>query len=221
MSLKHTKRIVCLAYSHMPGGRCIAGREWLAGGSPGRWIRPVSGRDNEGVAESLTRYKSGGLPGLLDIIDVPVLAHQPTHHQKENWLIDAERRWEKTSRLSSSHLPILSDDSSSLWVNGDSSSAGLNDRVSLDAAKHLQGSLCLIKSQLALRVFDHYYQRRVQGQFWHNGENYWLAVTDPAFRQEYSNRDDGIYQLGERYFTLSLGGAFKDGKCYKLIAAIF
>ena len=34
------KRITCLAFSRMPGGRCVAGKELRPLGLPGPWIRP-------------------------------------------------------------------------------------------------------------------------------------------------------------------------------------
>ena len=66
------KRMVCLAYSRMPNGRCVAGRELRADGRLGAWIRPVTGGEDEGVTEEVSRYANGSLPRLLDVMDVPV-----------------------------------------------------------------------------------------------------------------------------------------------------
>ncbi len=220
MAQKPVKRIVCLAYSDMPGGRCVAGREMRQGGKIGGWIRPVSGRDGEGVSISQTRYRDGVFPRLLDVIDVPVLRPEPKDHQKENWLIDPERRWQRVGVLDSSFLPKCLESTFSLWPNGDSSSSGRNDRVSIAVARPLGESLYLIKAHLELRVFDHYDKQRVQGRFWHNGANYWLSVTAPDYRQEYFNRGNGTYLVGDCYITVSLAGGYIDGKCYKVIAAI-
>ena len=60
MAVGDVKRIVCLANSRMLSGRCIAGRELRAGGRPGPWVRPVSGREDEGVTEAEYRYAPGG-----------------------------------------------------------------------------------------------------------------------------------------------------------------
>ena len=46
-----TKRIVCLANSRKISGRSIAGREWAENRGAGRWIRPVSARENQEVSE--------------------------------------------------------------------------------------------------------------------------------------------------------------------------
>ena len=42
------KRIVCLANSRKRGGRCVAGKELLADGRAGGWIRPVSAARKRG-----------------------------------------------------------------------------------------------------------------------------------------------------------------------------
>ena len=47
--MPYTKRILCLASSDMPGGHCIAGKELLANGNIGKWIRLVNDRAGEGI----------------------------------------------------------------------------------------------------------------------------------------------------------------------------
>ena len=99
------KRIVCLANSRMYQGRCIAGREFRTDGTPVPWIRPVTGRENEGVSEEMCRYVSGHTPRLLDIMDVPVIGPQPKEHQQENWLLDESRNWNRVGRAALVDLP--------------------------------------------------------------------------------------------------------------------
>ena len=83
------KRILCLANSKKLSGRCVAGREVLDAG-PGSWIRPVSVRLSEEVSEDERQYQDGSDPRVLDIIDVPLIRHQPHACQTENWLLDPD-----------------------------------------------------------------------------------------------------------------------------------
>jgi putative nucleic acid modification protein with dual OB domain len=99
--MSYTKRIVCLANSYKPPqGRCIAGVEVLGNGNYGDWIRPVSDRPTAEVSYAEYRYQNGGVPQLLDIIDVPLLNAVPNNHQSENHVIDATAGWAKVGELS-------------------------------------------------------------------------------------------------------------------------
>ena len=153
-------------------------------------------------------------------MDVPVLNAQPNGHQRENWLLDLSRRWTKVGSVGLAELPRWTENVETLWINGCSTSSGQNDRVTASDADSLDNSLCLIKVNLAICVFDLYDRRRVQGRFRHRGVHYWMWVTDPEYELEYKQRFDGVYQLGECYVTVSLGGVNKDGYAYKLAAAI-
>lgn len=62
-------------------------------------------------------------------------------------------------------------------------------------------------------------KRRLQGRFIHSGHEYWLWVTDPHYEREYLLKDDGIFDLGECYLTVSLGEPY-EGAVYKLIASV-
>lgn len=48
---------------------------------------------------------------------------------------------------------------------------------------------------------------------------YALWVTDPNIERPYLAGEDGHYELGECYLTISLGEPFND-HCYKLVAAV-
>lgn len=222
MATSSVKRMVCLANSRMPGGSCIAGKELRAGGRLGRWIRPVSGREGEGVALHESCYVDGAAPRLFDVIDVPVHCARPEGHQRENWLLDLTRRWERVGQLERSELSKWMDKPGTLWVNGDSSATGLNNRVHIRYAKSLASSLYLIKCHITLNVVSSpaaEYGKVLQGGFRHGDTEYSLRVTDPDYEREYLQRPNDSYELGERFITVSLGGAYH-GYCYKLIAAI-
>ena len=181
-----TKRIVCLANSRKPSGRCIAGREINEGGVLG-WVRPVSARLGEEVSLSERQYESGGDPEVLDVVEVPILEPKPKDCQQENWLLDPNTRWKRAGRLEWKGLLTLTEAPERLWVNESSTHAGLNDQISLESAKNLKSSLVLIHvNELHLHVLR--WERdfgsprlRVQGRFQHHVEHYWLWVTDPGF----------------------------------------
>ena len=214
------KRIVCLANSRKPGGNCIAGKEILNDGRPGAWVRPVSDRANEGVATSECRYKDDNMPRLLDVMDVPVLTPQPNDHQRENWLLDPKRRWAKVGSVGPDDLSTWVDEVETLWINHDSSSTGLYNRIHTSLASSIKSSLCLIKVSLQVCVFNYYNRRIGQGRFRYRGTEYSLRITDPDYEQICEIQSDGCYEIGECFMTVSLAGAHEDGYCYKLIAAI-
>jgi hypothetical protein len=147
-----TKVIVCLANSRKHSGRCVAGKEVLAGGY-GKWIRPVSARPSAEISEEERRYENGVLPKVLDIIRIPVIGATPQLYQSENHVIDAEYYWVKTDELSWIDVRQLVDKPAPIWTNNDSTYYGLNDRVKVDIAAKLNNSLMLIDPEdLTIKV---------------------------------------------------------------------
>lgn len=219
-----TKRIVCLANSRKLQGRCVAGREIVAGG-PGPWIRPVSARHHQEVSEYERQYQNGSDPKLLDVIDVPLLTHRPKDFQQENWLLDPKYYWTKVDTYSWEDLEQFSDPGGSLWRNGSHTYNGQNDQIPEQQAAEETSSLKLIHvDAVRLRVFAPgeafgNAKRRVQAGFRFSGAQYSLWVTDPNIERPYLAGEDGYYELGECYLTISLGEPFND-HCYKLVAAV-
>ncbi len=233
MANARIKRIVCLANSRKEGDRCIAGKELLRSGEPGAWVRPVSDREDEAVNESERQYEDGAEPRLLDdrepkvldVIDVPLHEARPKGYQQENWLLDPNRRWRRVACVGPNALDRLAEPAGPLWINGYHTNLGRNDRLPLERAGSLDGSLRLIRvGKLVLDVFaprieQGDFKRRIKGGFRHAGEDYRLWVTDPVCEHTYLNRPNDRYQLGECYLTVSLGEPYQ-GYAYKLIAAI-
>lgn len=219
-----SKRVICLANSDKIRGRCVAGKEILSDGSVGGWIRPVSDRPDEEVSENESRYKDGGEPRVLDVIEIPLKNALPNSFQKENWLLDPNDRWKKIDSVSWDDLSALADNPAALWINGCSTANGKNDRIPTSRTGDIESSLYLVRlSSLELSVFAGYYPydpRRVQGRFQYGGEDYSIRVTDPRYRQEYRRMPIGSHSdIGECFLTISLGTNFH-GYAYKLIAAI-
>ena len=219
------KRIVCLANSRKEGDRCIAGKELLADGRVGGWVRPVSDRDDVAINEDERQYEDGAEPRVLDVIDVSLREPRPRGYQRENWLLDPNYKWIRASRVAPQALDELADPAEPLWINGHHTYHGRNDRLPVEVASTLKTSLRLIRiGKLGLDVFaprieQGDFKRRIRGQFRHAGVDYRLWVTDPACEHTYLNRPNGTYQLGECFLTVSLGEPYQ-GYAYKLIAAI-
>jgi len=219
-----TKRIVCLANSRKPNGRCIAGRE-LADGEPAEWIRPVSDRERQEVSEDERQYEDGSDPRVLDVIDIPLLDWKPGTFQQENWLLDPAYYWQRAGRVGWDEVARFAGPVAPLWVNGNSTYHGLNDKVPTGQADTLRSSLVLVRvATVNLAVFAPGQafgnsKRRVQARFVHGGDEYRLRVTDPAYERKYLAHPNGEHQLAECFLTISLGEPY-EGDCYKLVAAI-
>jgi putative nucleic acid modification protein with dual OB domain len=121
--------------------------EVLGNGNYGDWIRPVSARPTAEVSYSEYRYQNGGIPQLLDIIDVALLNAAPHNHQSENHVIDATARWVKVGELSWEDVAKLQQRPKSIWINSDHTQAGIYDCMSQATAETLEGSLLLIKPE--------------------------------------------------------------------------
>lgn len=219
------KQIVCLANSRKLSGRCIAGREWNAERSLGEWVRPVSARENREVSEHERQYRDGSDPRVLDIVRVPVIKPQPEEGQNENWLLDADRYWQRAGRYPWWNLRELLDPPELLWLDGFHTYSGRNDKVPSEHLANVSTSLRLIHvDRLELAVFAPgeafgSSKRRVQGRFSHAGADYRLWVTDPGCERAYLGKLDGSYTLGARFLTINLGEPYGDA-AYKLIAAV-
>ncbi|TDC03256.1 hypothetical protein E1267_26925 [Nonomuraea longispora] len=217
------KTLVCLANSRKLTGRCVAGI--VEGGDEG-WIRPVSARPNHEVSEHERKYEDGSDPRVLDIVSVPLLQHQPSTFQSENWLLDPTYYWRKIDRASWDKLLTLEQHPGSLWINGEHTYHGLNDRVPTEQAFNLVDSLKLIRvGRVTLQVHSPGIafgdsKRVVRAQFRHANFEYKLRVTDPEYELAYLAKPDATYTLGESFITVSLGEPHSDGYAYKLIAAI-
>jgi len=213
--LSSTIRMICLANSRKIGGRCVAGIDV----NTGEWVRPV--RDNGGALTFRDiKYKDGSIPGVLDIVDVPVLERQPLYYQPENWVIDSEYYWDKIGQLPVNQLFRYCENSPYIFGNG-------RDRLSEDEAMSMQDP----RSLILIEAKDVCFEKRwpVVGQypqlraiFEYNRIFYDLVVTDVSLENKFKGRavDIGEYpKKGNFLLTISLGELFK-GYHYKLVASV-
>lgn len=208
-------RILVLANSIKKGGHCIAGKYGKSLDSF-TWIRPIADRANDALLPNECRCTDGGQPQVLDWVKIPLLRPSGVPPQSENWVIDPSSRWERDGKAPSQLIGLMRDPPEALWIDGFSSSGGINDRVPDSLAGAVPASLRLISVQdFQIRVTGH----KVRGLFEHSGSTYILSVTDPIYQHHYRARGEGIHSLGNVFLTVSLGEDF-GGYRYKLVAAI-
>ncbi len=226
--MPYTKTIVCLANSRKLTGRCVAGKEW-DGQKPGAWYRPVSGRERGELTAERWYRKTWRDPQLLDLIEVTLLAPRPSGCQKENHLIDTSVRWRFVGRVMARQLLAgLDHPAGALWMNGESTASGQNDKVPAAVAEREQYSLVLVQpAHLLITVSTEgadsgYARRRVRGHFSLAGHEYVLAVTDPVLEKQILPHPDGFSTgLQNPILCISLSEKFESqNACYKLIAGV-
>ncbi|MBE7558906.1 hypothetical protein HS125_08140 [bacterium] len=202
----------------------MAGKEVLPDGY-GAWIRPVSPRPCGELTLSDRCYTDGGDPAVLDILDVPLERPRPHYYQTENHVIAENARWRKVGRASWDLLPLLMDQPPSLWIDGDSSGSGRNNRMSLDQASQLSTSLALIHVDRtvvrATTFVDEYGKRRkrYRAAFTYRGRDYDFPATDPLLDAAFGGKNDGEFPMLDAFLCLSLSEEYK-GCVYKLVATI-
>jgi hypothetical protein len=224
--MAYQRTIICLANSRKPpSGRCIAGREFNAGRF-GHWIRPISDRPTEEISEEERRYQDGTDPDVLDIIAIEMAMARPHQHQQENHVIDDNYYWVKVGTLPWSQLEDAVDYAGGpLWLNGYSSSLGINDRVPEHTLHQQRNSLVLARPRDLMINVDWEgpdvgsKRLRVRADFSLNGHHYRVVVTDPPTEHVYLRKGAGEYAVENAYLCLSLADPWH-GFAYKLVAAV-
>lgn len=217
----HKAQFLCLAKSWKKGGYCIAGKRFK-NKQVLDWIRPVSAHDEGGLSEDDCRYEDGGLPSMLDWIECGVSGHCPEGAQKENCPIDGAR-WVRYGSYRGP-LDFVCDTPGFLWGTGCESPRGKNDRIAVEDAESFLRSLYFIKVPRAeVRVkkkwVKPYPKVSSRVYFVFHGVEYLLKLTDVDRCAFYNGCDEGIYELGRCYMTVSLSVPHK-GYRYKLVAGL-
>lgn len=220
---KNGKTFVVLAASRKYGGYCIAGKEW-SDGKIGPWVRPVSRRTNGELAQEDIRMNNKELPCLMDIVEVETQGAASHAYQKENFFAAEKQTWMWQWKLPDAALTKLLDYPDGLWVEGFSSTSGLNDRIPEKiVVESAIPSLYLIRPEnfTILVTDDLYGRKKVNARFTYREVPYLLSVTDMVVEREYLMKPQGEYPQNSQnfYLTISLGEPF-NGFCYKLVAAV-
>lgn len=223
------KRILCLASSRKPKGRCVAGIELADDGKPLGWIRPISNHGQDAVSDYERQYQDGSEPQLLDLIDMPLLRPAPDGCQSENWLLDSDssRRWLRAGHAGMDLLSDCIDRQKAIWVNGYSTARGENDEIPWEEANALTNSLMLVQVPwVGVTVYEGPKGLCARGWFPYGDDMYGLRITDPVFGQTVFSHELRNRKFGKAFLTVSLTMPMrKDGGSsqryrYKVIAAI-
>jgi len=158
----------------------------------------------------------------LDIIEIPILEPCPKQHQKENFLVDSQKKWIKQGEVKRQDLKSLLDNPPSLWHYLTSSTNGTNDRIPASQADTISSSLYLIEAQckIIVRTEGMNPEKKVRCFFNYKNTDFLLKVTDPRVKQEYKIKPEKEYDLGQKYICVSLGLEYKDNNLYLIAATI-
>jgi hypothetical protein len=138
-------------------------------------------------------------------------------------------RWRLAGRVTARQLlGALDRPAGPLWMNGDSTVDGHNDKVPAAVAEREQYSLVLAQpEQLRITVATEGAdrgnpRRRVRGHFSLVGSDYVLAITDPIVEKQILSNPDGFHaELQNPILCISLSEKFEtQNACYKLIAGV-
>ncbi len=187
----------------------------------------MSARKTQEISEEERRFEDGTDPQVLDIIAIKMLRPVPQRHQKENHLIDDQHYWVKQGKVAWNELQkAIENPAGPLWINGYSSSHGVNDRIPEKQLDRLKRSLYLVRPdtiELIITTEGRDFgppRRRVRAQFSLCDHLYRLVVTDPKIEQQYFPKPNNTpIKLKSSMLCISLAEAFHDF-AYKLVAAL-
>jgi hypothetical protein len=227
-SIQKMRRIVCLANSRKPDGRCVAGKLY-AQGKFGAWLRPISIREGEELSEQERLTSKGLEPALLDILEFTISKHKPSSHQPENFVINPQHKFKQVGRISAQELLKVIDRPKNLWIMGyQSKTFGKNDLVPPSRISEVSNSLYLINPHyFTIQVVQGAYSLQVRGHFTYLGAEYNLRITDPIVEERFIPKGVGEYKIEDVLLTISLAEKLftvasnpSSSGYYKLIAGV-
>jgi hypothetical protein len=203
-------------------GTCVAGVS-----EDDEWFRPLGSGDGGAVLRNERTLDSGSEPLLLDQIVVSLKAPVPDQYQPENWTVkNATWRFVRHFDIDSARplLVRLRTRQPELFRNR-------TDRISqaeLDADPATASLTIVCPADFRLYYRRNWWNggRRIRAEFVQAGQQYDLAMTDPAFKDLVGELPDDERVKAEDLFpntsfflTISLGEPWK-GDCYKMVAGV-
>jgi hypothetical protein len=208
-------RMICLANSWRPDGRCVAGIDI----GTGKWVRPVPATGDAIPEQRL--YLKGRFLSLLDVVEINLTRPKEiSRYQREN-LVIANWNWAIVGSVQTSDVIQYCDETTPILHNN-------GDRVPPYALDQLPpeqwNSLQLIRPRNLDFERDSTDQHRWHARFRdRSGCEYLLRLTDPLAARRL---DAGNKISPESLLAISLTKPWapprvsKPKRCYKLVAAV-
>ena len=219
-----TKTIVCLANSFRPGGSCVAGIE-IDDGQFQSWVRPISHRQNQAISDQEKTYADGTRLAMLDVVEISFDAHQPEHHQTENWLISEGVDWKKVGDATPDQMTgAIIPANTPLWRPTQSTYTGRNDQVSGEVAQSFDWSLALIQPETAnvdvsFNPFSD--NKEVWVSFMWAGTPHKIKLTDPIQFARFNTEVHDSHDLENPLLCISLAHVWaQHNTASKLVAGL-
>lgn len=219
-----SKTIVCLANSFRPGGSCVAGME-IANGQFVSWVRPISNRQNQAISDHEKTYDDGTSLAMLDLVEIHFDAHQPEHHQTENWLITNGVRWRKVGQATPDQMAgAVLPANTPLWRPAQSTYTGRHDQVSGEVAHAFDWSLALIQPEAA-NVDVSFNPFSGNNEVWVSfswaGTPHKIKLTDPVQFARFNTGVGDNHELENPLLSISLAHVWADhNTASKLVAGL-
>lgn len=245
-SIMDNVRVIILAKSYKNGARCIAGKrcESLPNNKVRvhEWVRPsLLNKAGEAIApitESEYRYSNqGGHTQVLDIMDIPYASNCTVAGQPDNFVVEKNKGWAKSSRFRAVCIFNIVDNPDDLWLDARTTTQKVTKRY-VDEG-NVETSLYLIRpTEFQITLSNEYneweerYKRKALASFNYNGTLYsGISVTCPATRKmlkdnyppEGGNAITQTLPDGDEYaIVLSLSPILESTQMhYKFVATIF
>jgi len=143
------------------------------------------------------RVAEGGLPEVLDIMDVPLLDRANTPVHPEDWIVDTSRPWRRVAQLVPETIGAFEERPENLWVEPKSPADRATGKFVLRQARHQ--SLYVIRPhhlrfELSCKrnEYKNRDEKRTRAQFSYGGLMYDMSLTDPVFTERYCPRHPAV-----------------------------